>query len=105
MLLLLLYGKTCNIVSNKLEIIGIDIEIIKTLPPKSTLLAIAASPESLQILTANSVKKAIPVIFISNIKNSLLIAVLFDNVVSKYTILPILSITISKIKEPAIKEK
>ena len=34
----------------------------------------------------------------------LLIAVLFDNVVSKFTILPILSITINKIKAPAIKD-
>ena len=32
--------------------------------PNSILLAIADSPESLQTLTANSDKKAIPVIFI-----------------------------------------
>ena len=44
--------------------------MIMTFPPKSTLLAMATSPESLQILTANSVKKAIPVILISNTKNS-----------------------------------
>ena len=48
---------------------GIDIEMISTFPPKSTLFATAVSPESLQMLTANSVKKAIPVILMSNIKN------------------------------------
>lgn len=64
------YGKIFTIVSNNPAIIGIDIEIIITFPPISTLLAIAVSPESLQMLTANSVNIAIPVIFISNVINS-----------------------------------
>ena len=38
--------------------------------PNSILLAIAASPESLHILTANSDKNAIPVIFINSAINS-----------------------------------
>ena len=63
------YGNTLIIVSNNPDIIGIDIETITTFPPISILLAIAVSPESLHILTANSVKNAIPVIFISNVKN------------------------------------
>lgn len=54
-----------------------DIDIIITFPPISTLLAIADSPESLHILTANSVKIAIPVIFISIFKKLLLTFVLF----------------------------
>ena len=45
--------------SKSAVIIGIDILIIIILPPKSILLAIALSPESLQILTANSVSIAI----------------------------------------------
>ena len=98
------YGNSFNIVSKRLAIIGIDIEIIKTFPPKSTLLAIAVSPVSLQMLTVNSVKNAIPVIFIRSIRNSLFIAVLFDNVVSKSIIAPILSIIITKISTPAAKE-
>ena len=56
--------------SNNAVIIGIDILIIIIFPPKSILLAIAVSPESLQILTANSVNIAIPVIFINNVRNS-----------------------------------
>ena len=40
------------------------------MPPISILFAIAVSPESLHKLTENSVKKAIPVIFINNVKNS-----------------------------------
>ena len=46
-----------------------DIETITILLPISILLAIAPSPESLQMLTANSDKNAIPVIFksISNL--------------------------------------
>ena len=63
------HGSTFKIISNKLDKIGIDIEIITILLPNSILLAIAASPESLQILTANSDKKAIPVIFIKIVKN------------------------------------
>lgn len=65
----LFYGRTLIIVSSKPDIIGIDIDIIITFPPISILLAIAVSPESLQMLTANSVKNAIPVIFISKPKN------------------------------------
>ena len=57
---------------------GIDIEIIIILLPISILLAIALSPESLQILTANSERNAIPVIFISKVINALLIDVLLD---------------------------
>ena len=56
------YGKILVTVSNKFDIIGIDKYIIITLLPISILLAIAFSPESLHTLTANSVKKAIPVI-------------------------------------------
>lgn len=52
---------------------GTDNETIITFPPISILLAMADSPESLQMLTANSVKIAIPVIFISNVINSLCI--------------------------------
>ena len=52
-------------ISSRFDIIGIDIDIIIILLPISILLAIAASPESLQILTANSERKAIPVIFIN----------------------------------------
>ena len=55
--------------SKSAVIIGIDILIIIILPPKSILLAIALSPESLQILTANSVSIAIPVIFNIIFKN------------------------------------
>ena len=69
-LFLLVYGRIFNIVCKSPAIIGIDIEIIITFPPISILLAIALSPESLQILTANSVKIAIPVIFISKTINS-----------------------------------
>lgn len=79
-------------------------EIIKTFPPMSILLATAVSPESLQILVANSVKNAIPVILIKSTKNSLLIDVLLDKLVSKSIIAPILSITSIIIKTPAIKE-
>jgi len=67
------YGTIFNIISNKLDIIGIDIEIIIILLPISILLAIAASPESLQTLTANSDKKAIPVIFIKSAINCVFI--------------------------------
>lgn len=57
-------------VSSMAVIIGIDKPTIITLPLNSILVAIALSPESLHILTANSVKNAIPVIFISMNKNS-----------------------------------
>lgn len=62
--------------SNKLAIIGIDIEIIIILLPNSILLAIALSPESLQILTANSERKANPVIFIKRLINLVFIEAL-----------------------------
>ena len=45
--------------------------------PSSILLAIALSPESLQILTANSQRNAIPVIFINIEINFVLISDLY----------------------------
>ena len=57
-------------------IIGIDIVIIITLLPISILLAIAFSPASEHILTANSVKNDIPVIFNNILKKFLFIYVL-----------------------------
>ncbi len=51
--------------------------MIITLLPNSILLAIALSPESLQILTANSDKNAIPVIFISRFIKLVFIDALF----------------------------
>ena len=54
-----------------------ETDIIIIFPPKSILLAIAFSPESLQILTANSVMIAIPVIFNNIPRNLLLILALF----------------------------
>ena len=91
-------------VSNNPEIIGIDIETIITFPPISILFAIAVSPESLQILTANSVKNAIPVIFISKVKNVLLIAVLFARLVKSSTTPDILLSIIPSISAPAISD-
>ena len=61
------YGSTSKTVSSKLEIIGIDIDTIIIFPPISTLFAIADSPVSLHMLTANSVKNAIPVILINKV--------------------------------------
>ena len=98
------YGNISITVSNKLDIIGIDIDTIITFPPISILFAIALSPESLLMLTANSVKNAIPVIFISNVKKSLLIAVLFYSVVSKFIIARILSVIRSKIVAPVKRD-
>ena len=49
------YSKSPNNPFKVAVIIGIDNETINILPPKSTLLAIALSPISLQIETANSV--------------------------------------------------
>ena len=94
------YGKTSNIISKRLDIIGIDIDIIIIFVPISILLAIAASPESLHILIANSDKKAIPVIFINNPKNSLLIDALLDIDCNKFIIPVSLSVTISNIRTP-----
>lgn len=65
----MIYGRIFNTNSNKLVKIGTDIETISILLPNSILLAIALSPESLQILTANSDKNAIPVILINNVIN------------------------------------
>ncbi len=83
--------------------IGIDMDIIIILLPISILLAMAPSPESLQILTANSDKNAIPVIFINNVKNVLLIDALFANDCSNPMIPCNLSITNSKINTPVSK--
>ena len=93
-------GKIFNIISNKLEIIGIDIDIIIILLPISILLAIAASPESLHILTANSDKNAIPVIFINNAINCVLIENLSYIDCIKFIIPVSLSITKIKINMP-----
>ena len=80
------YGKIFIINSIKLEIIGTDIEIIIILLPSSILLAIAPSPESLQMLTANSARKAIPVIFTSKLINFMFIADLSAIVLIRVTI-------------------
>ncbi len=82
--------------------IGIEIDTIITFPPISILFAIAVSPESLQILTANSVNIAIPVIFISNTIKLLFIDTLFVNDVNKSIIADILLNTIINIIAPAI---
>ena len=81
-----------------------DIEIIITFPPISTLFAIAVSPESLQILTANSVKNAIPVILISKVKNCVFIAVLLDKLFSNSIKAEILGNNIASINAPAITD-
>ena len=89
--------------SNKLDRIGIAIDIIIILLPISILLAIAASPESLHMLTANSDKKAIPVNFISNVINYVF---MFDllTIESIRFIIPVsLSITKIKINTPVSK--
>lgn len=94
------HGNIFNISSNRLDMIGIDIVIIIILLPISILLAIALSPESLQMLTANSDRNAIPVIFISNSKNELFIEALFANDCINDTIPCNLSITRIKINSP-----
>ena len=76
---------------------GIDIDIIIIFVPISIVLAIAPSPESLHILTANSDKKAIPVIFISRLKNSLFIDALFAIDCNKFIIPVSLSVMSRKI--------
>jgi len=73
----LIHGKISITNSNKLVIIGIDIAIIITLLPISILLAIAFSPASEQILTANSVINAIPVIFSKILRKLLFYSLLF----------------------------
>ena len=96
------YGRIFTIVSKSPDIIGIDIDIIITFPPISILFAIAVSCESLHILTANSTKKAIPVIFINKIINWLFIVVLLAKLLNKSTIPDILDITNVNINIPAI---
>lgn len=83
--------------------IGTDIDIMIILLPISILLAMAASPESLQILTANSDKNAIPVILISNVKKVLLIDALLANDCNSIIIPCNLSITSNKINTPVNK--
>lgn len=96
-------GNIFNIISNKLDIIGIDIDIMIILVPISILLAIAASPESLQILTANSDKNAIPVILTKSVKNVLLIEALLASDCSNIIIPCNLSLTNNNIKTPVNK--
>ena len=93
-----------KIVSSSPAIIGIDIDIIMTFPPISTLFAIVASPESLQMLTANSVSIAIPVIFIINVINSLFIDIFDVKLFIRTIILDTFENTIINISAPAIKE-
>ena len=83
---------------------GIDIAIIITLLPISILLAIAFSPASEHILTANSVIIAIPVILSKMLKNCLLIYVLSEIDCSKLIIPVIFYIDKIKINTPAIIE-
>ena len=71
--------------------------------PNSILLAIAASPESLHILTANSDKNAIPVIFINSIMKLVFISVLFTIDCIRAIIPSSLSITKVKINTPVSK--
>lgn len=68
------------------------------------MLAIAVSPESLQILTANSVKNVIPVIFISKVKKLLLIAVLLVRLLKSSTTPDILLSISPSINAPAIND-
>ncbi len=67
-------------------IIGTDIETIIILLPISILLAIAPSPESLQMLTANSDKNAIPVIFSNKLIKLVFIEALLATDFIKFTI-------------------
>lgn len=78
-------------------------DIMMILLPISILLAIAVSPESLQILTANSDRNAIPVILISNAKKVLFIDALFASDCNSIIIPCNLSITSSKIITPVNK--
>ena len=97
---IIFYGKIFKIISNKLDIIGIDIDIIIIFVPISILLAIAPSPESLQMLTANSERNAIPVIFIKSVMNSIFICDLSCMDFIRDIIPSNLSITKIKIKAP-----
>ena len=98
------YGSIDTNVSRRAVIIGIDVPIISIFPPKSIFDAIALSPQSLHILTANSVNIAIPVIFISKAINSEFIPVLFDRFVKRLIIFDSLSIHKKKIINPDIIE-
>ena len=88
-------------VFNNPEITGIDIATMHIFPPISILLAIELSPESLQILTANSVSIAIPVIFNNIPKNSPPRLVLFAKLFNNDTIPDNLSKLIKSISPPA----
>ena len=98
------YGNICVTVSSRPARIGIDIEIITTFPPISIFVAIADSPASLQILTANSVKNAIPVIFNKSTKKLLLIEAVLTKEFSISIMAEILGRMQANIKIPAIKE-
>lgn len=82
--------------SRSAEIIGIDILITIILPPKSILLAIAFSPLSLHIVTANSVSIAIPVILSNTPKYSAFIPVLLLRFFSKF-IIPIIYLDLRRL--------
>lgn len=83
---------------------GIDRNIIITLLPISILFAIALSPESLHTLTANSVKKAIPVIFKIINKNWLFIPDLSDIDLIRSITYVSLSITKTSISIPHARD-
>ena len=87
-------------ISKSAEIIGIDMLIIITFPPRSTLLAIAVSPASLHMLTANSVSIAIPVIFSNILKYSEFIPVFLLKLVSNV----IIPVTLSNTKNNMIAQ-
>ena len=99
-----LHHNIFSIVSNSPAIIGTDIDTIITLPPKSILLAIAASFESLHMLTANSVKIAIPVILSINVINSLLTDILDVKLFIRDITFEIFENTKVSINAPAINE-
>ena len=98
------YGNICVTVSSRPARIGIDMEIITTFPPISIFVAIADSPASLQILTANSVKNAIPVIFNKSTKKLLLIEAVLTKEFNMSIMAEILGRMQANIKIPAIKE-
>lgn len=78
--------------------------MIITLLPNSILLAIADSPASLQMLTANSVRKAIPVIFNRILRKELLMPALLLIDCSKLIIEENFPNTKENINTPAINE-
>ena len=99
-----LHHNSFSIVSNNPAIIGTDIDTIITFPPRSILLAIAASFESLHILTANSVKIAIPVILSINVINSLLTDIFDVRLFIKDITFEIFENTKVNINAPAIND-